>query len=169
MSEINDFARDLVKRQIDVYNEYKSKKYDMTQPLSVLICCSIIIFSDYIENNGKNSLIEEIKKNDKDCELKQLIYDIYGDYFNKRVEKYCKDKIKNENNEKEFINEELNEYEVFFHDLRNEFAHLIETNKSEMEAEGDKNFDRISISHSNKKIYITKEQINKLIKIIDII
>ena len=117
MSEINDFARDLVKRQIDVYNEYKSKKYDMTQPLSVLICCSIIIFSDYIENNGKNSLIEEIKKNDKDCELKQLIYDIYGDYFNKRVEKYCKDKIKNENNEKEFINEELNEYEVFFHDL----------------------------------------------------
>ena len=38
-----------------------------------------------------------------------------------------------------------------------------------MEAEGDKNFDRISISHSNKKIYITKEQINKLIKIIDII
>ena len=114
MSEINDFARDLVKRQIDVYNEYKSKKYDMTQPLSVLICCSIILFSDYIENNGKNSLIEEIKKNDKDCELKQLIYDIYGDYFNKRVEKYCKDKIKNENNEKEFINEELNEYEVFF-------------------------------------------------------
>ena len=42
MSQINQFARDLVKRQIQIYKENKSEKFDMTQPLSVLICCSII-------------------------------------------------------------------------------------------------------------------------------
>lgn len=30
------------------------------------------------------------------------------------------------------MNDGLKEYEVFFHDLRNEFAHIIETNKSKL-------------------------------------
>lgn len=154
MSEINEFARDLVKRQIDVYNEYKSKKYDMTQPLSVLICCSIILFSDYLEKNGKNTLIEEIKKNDITGKLQKIIITIYDGKLNKRIKNH------------QFLNEELKEYEVFFHDLRNEFAHLIETNKSRMKP-NDGSFSEIIITNGNIETHITKKQIKELIEMID--
>lgn len=154
MSEINEFARDLVKRQIEVYNKYKSRKYNMTQPLSVLICCSIILFSDYLGKNGKNTLIEEIKKNDTTNKLRKVIITIYNGNLSKRIKKY------------KFLNEELKEYEVFFHDLRNEFAHLIETNKSRMKP-NDGSFSEIIIKNGNIEIHITKKQIKKIIKAID--
>lgn len=154
MSEINEFAKDLVKRQIEVYNRYKSRKYNMTQPLSVLICCSIILFSDYLEKNGKNTLIEEIKKNDITNKLQKIIIAIYDSNLSKRIKKY------------KFLNEELKEYEVFFHDLRNEFAHLIETNKSRMKP-NDGSFSEIIIANGNIEIHITKKQIKKIITAID--
>ena len=120
----------------------------MTQPLSVLICCSIILFSDYLGKNGKNTLIEEIKKNDTTNKLRKVIITIYNGNLSKRIKKY------------KFLNEELKEYEVLFHDLRNEFAHLIETNKSGMKP-NDGSFSEIIITNGNIEIHITKKQIKK--------
>lgn len=88
MSQINEFARDLVKRQIQIYNENKSKKFDMTQPLSVLICCSIILFSDLKENYKKETLIAEIKKKDYDNKLKNIINKMYNGKVTRRLDSY---------------------------------------------------------------------------------
>ncbi len=160
MSEINQFARDLVKRQIQIYNEHKSEKFDMTQPLSVLICCSIIIFSDYKENSLGDSLIKEIKQNDNNKTLIKFIRNIYSEHFENRLKNYSKD------GKKDFMNDDLKEYEVFFHDLRNEFAHIIETNKSKL-SPNDGNFNEITIEAGKNKTTIKKSQINEIIKIID--
>ena len=164
MSQINEFARDLVKRQIQIYKENKSEKFDMTQPLSVLICCSIIIFSDYMEHSNEDSLIKEIKKNDNNEALIAFIKGIYSGNFEKRLELYRKDRLKN--GKTNFINNDLKEYEVFFHDLRNEFAHIIETNKSRL-SPNDGDFNEITIEAGKNKITIKKSQLNELIKIID--
>ena len=166
MSEINEFARDLVKRQIQIYKENKSEKFDMTQPLSVLICCSIIIFSDYVEKNGNDTLIGEIKTKDTEKQqIKTLIEAIYSDKLEKRVKLYSDNRRKDKKNN--FINDELKEYEVFFHDLRNEFAHIIETNTSKLEPNNDKSFNRIIIHYKNFNVEITKEQIINLISYIN--
>ena len=149
MSQINEFARDLVKRQIQIYKENKSEKFDMTQPLSVLICCSIIIFSDYMEHSNEDSLIKEIKKNDNNEALIAFIKGIYSGNFEKRLELYRKDRLKN--GKTNFINNDLKEYEVFFHDL----------------SPNDGDFNEITIEAGKNKITIKKSQINELIKIID--
>lgn len=157
MSEINEFARDLVKRQIQIYNEYKSKNFDMTQPLSVLICCAIIIYSDFEEKHGGESLIKDISEKDKEGKLKNFIRNIYGSTFKKRAKKFLY---------KEPENEQTKEYEMFFHDLRNEFAHIIETEKSKLNPNKDGDFNRIIIKNGHTEISITKEQINELIDFI---
>ena len=90
MSQINQFARDLVKRQIQIYKENKSEKFDMTQPLSVLICCSIIIYSDYVKHSTEDSLIKEIKQNDEDKTLITFIQNIYSENFENRLKSYQK-------------------------------------------------------------------------------
>ena len=155
MSQINEFARDLVKRQIQIYNENKSKKFDMTQPLSILICCSIILFSDLKENYKKETLIAEIKMKDYDNKLKNIINEMYNGNVTRRLDSY----------KNSFLNRELGEYEVFFHDLRNEFAHIIETNKSiTLPNYGD--FKEITIKTGENTTIITKSQINELINVI---
>ena len=165
MSQMNEFARDLVKRQIRIFNENKSEKFDMTQPLSVLICCSIIIFSDYIEHSTEDSLIKEIKNNDVDGILMNCIQTIYSENLAKRLVHYKKNRLKE--NKTDFLNKDLKEYEVFFHDLRNEFAHIIETNKSRLSPNNDGNFNAITIKTGKNEITIKKSQIKELIKIID--
>jgi len=155
MSQINEFARDLVKRQIQIYNENRSEKFDMTQPLSVLICCSIILFSDLKKHPQEGALIAEIKKKDYDEKLKNIINDIYNSNVTQRLDSY----------RSSFLNMELGEYEVFFHDLRNEFAHIIETNKSRV-LPNDGDFNEIIIKVGNNETSMEKSQINELIKII---
>ena len=164
MSQINQFARYLVKRQIQIYKENKSEKFDMTQPLSVLICCSIIIYSDYVKHSTEDSLIKEIKQNDEDKTLITFIQNIYSENFENRLKSYQKNRLKE--GKTGFMNDGLKEYEVFFHDLRNEFAHIIETNKSKL-SPNDGNFNEITIHIGKSKITINKSQINEVIKIID--
>ena len=166
MSKINEFARDLVKRQIQIYKENKSEKFDMTQPLSVLICCSIIIFSDYLEKNGKDTLIGEIKNKDKEKrQIKEFIKTVYSDKLEKRIKVYSGNRRNDKKND--FIKKELAEYEVFFHDLRNEFAHMIETNTSRLEPNTDGDFNQIIIKYGTEEININKEQIIAIIGYID--
>ena len=163
MSEINEFARDLVKRQIEIYKEHKSEKYDMTQPLTVLICCAIIIFSDYKEKHNGDSLIKGIKEKDKDRKLIKFINEIYKNDIEHRLKLYIQQQ---KENKKLPLNEELKEYEVFFHDLRNEFAHIIETTHSKLTPNFDGGFDKVSITNYRTSTELTKEQINTLIELI---
>ena len=173
MSEINEFARDLVKRQIEIYKEHKSEKYDMTQPLTVLICCAIIIFSDYKEKYSGDSLIKGIKEKDKDGKLINFINEIYNNNIETRLRFYKRRKENKDKNinidEKEEnlpLNEELKEYEVFFHDLRNEFAHIIETRHSKLTPNFDDDFNKVNISNYKTSTELTKEQINTIIELI---
>ena len=170
MSEINEFARDLVIREIQIYKDNKSKVFDMTQPLSTLLCCAIIIFSDYKEKFGSDSLIKEMAENDKNHRQSLLSYieRIYKGETNLRLRlaKYYKDK-KEENDKKiGFLNEDYKEYEVFFHDLRNEFAHLIETNHSKMTPNKDGDFNEVTIENCKSEVKLTKDNIIDLIELI---
>lgn len=174
MSGINEFAKDLVKRQIEIYHEYQSKNNDMTQPLAIVMCCSIIIYSDYIENYIENhngsSLIENISGHDTNEEFKNYIKGIYGDNFQRRLDNYCYNDKKTQKEQK-FLNDKFQEYEIFFHDLRNEFAHIHETGRSILSPVNDSGFNGINIHIGNGKteinISISKDNIIKLIKLID--
>lgn len=170
MSEINEFARDLVKRQIQIYKDHKSSEFDMTQPLSVLICCSIIIFSDYEKMYNSDSLIKEMYGQKKD-EWMKLINQIYPkSSFETRLSIYATDR--KENKKSDYLNKDYKELEVFFHDLRNEFAHLIEDKKTEtLPVNEDGCFKQIQIKIPKKStkitINISKEKIIEIIKLID--
>ena len=168
MSEINEFARGLVKRQIQIYKENKSKEFDMTQPLSVLICCSIIIFSDYKQMHSRDSLIKEISENDKEKKIITLLKIIITEEtFNTIMENYSRGREISKPALPAFINENYKELEVIFSKLRNNFAHIIDGNKTKILPLNENNeFKSIQVEIL-EKITITKDHIIQLIELID--
>lgn len=168
MSTINQFALGLIRRQIAIYNENTSLTYDTTQPLSVLISCSIILFSDFLQKHNEEYLIKELFINDSKLEMLTIINKICGKNINTRVRectKYLKDK-KNILIKDNDVN--LNKYISFFHDLRNEFAHIIEENQSKIYPRNGEEFKGIEILFEQKgKIEISKCDFINILNMLD--
>ena len=169
MSSINHFALGLIKRQISIYNENKSLKYDTTQPLTTLICCSVILFTDFLQNHKEDNLIESIFKHDSHKEFLKVIEKTYEKSLDKRVS-YCISELIKKKSIclKEGADEDLKKYITFFHDLRNEFAHLIEENKSKVIPNNDVDiFNGIIIKIGESNIPINKDDFIEILNLLN--